>query len=154
MSYFCFTCSLWFSSVQFTCSVVSNSLRSHVLQHARPPCLWPTPGVYSNSYSLTWWCHTTISFSVVHFSSRLQSFPAPGSFHMSQLFTSGGQSFSFKSVLPMNIQDLFHLGGLAGSPCSLRDSQESSPTPQIKGINSLALSFLYSSTLISIYNYL
>ena len=67
-------------SVQFHCSVVSNSLRSHGLQHARPPCPSPTPGVHSNSCPLSWWCHPTISFSVFPFSSRLQSFPASGSF--------------------------------------------------------------------------
>ena len=80
------------SSVQFSCSVVSDSLRPHRLQHARPPCSSPTPGVYSNSCPLSWWCHPTISSSVVPFSSHLQSFPASGSFQMSQLFPSGGQS--------------------------------------------------------------
>ena len=102
-----------FSSVQFSHSVMSNSLRPHGLQHTRPPCLSPTPRVYSNSCALSQWCHTTISFSVVPFSSRLQSFPASQSFQMSQLFASGGQSTgvsSSASVLPMNIQDWFPLG--------------------------------------------
>ena len=102
-----------FSSVQFSHSVMSDSLRPHGLQHARPPCPSPTPGVYSNSWPLSWWCHPTISFSVVPFSSRLQSFPASGSFQMSQLFTSGGKSIGVSasaSVLPMNIQDWFPLG--------------------------------------------
>ena len=85
-----------FSSVQFTCSVVSNSSRPHEPQHARPPCPSPTPGVYSNSCPLSRWCHPTISSSVVTFSSRLQSFPASGSFPMSQLFASGGQSMEFQ----------------------------------------------------------
>ena len=88
-----------FVTVQFSRSVVSGSLRPHGLQHVRPPCPSPIPGVYSNSCPLSWWCHPTISSSVIPFSSRLQSFPASGSFPMSQLFTSGGQSigsFSFK----------------------------------------------------------
>ena len=77
---------------QFSCSVVSNSLRPHGLQHARPPCPSATPGVYSNSCPLSQWCHPTISSSVIPFSSHLQSFPASGSFPVSQLFTSGGQN--------------------------------------------------------------
>ena len=88
-------------------------LRPHGLQHARPPCPSPTPGVYWNSCPLSWWCHPTISSSVIPFSSHLQSFPASGSFQMSQLFTSGGQSIgpsSSASVLPMNIQDWFPSG--------------------------------------------
>ena len=80
------------SPVQFNHSVVSNSLRPHESQHARPPCPSPVPRVYSNSCPLSWWCHPTISFSVIPFSSYLQSFPASGSFPMSQFFTSGGQS--------------------------------------------------------------
>ena len=96
---------LFSASVMFSCSVVSDSLRSHGLQHARPPCPSPTPGVYSNSYPLSWWRHPTISFSVVPFSSCLQSFPASGSFPMSRFFASGGQSIGASaSVLPMNIQ--------------------------------------------------
>ena len=90
-------------------SVVSDSLRPREPQHARPPCPSPTPGVYSNSCPLSWWCHPTISSSVVPFSSCPQSFPASGSFPMSQLFTSGGQSIvvsASASVLPMNTQDL------------------------------------------------
>ena len=102
-----------FSSVQFSCSVVSDSLGPHGLQHATLPCPSPTPGGYSNSCPSSWWCHPTISSSVVPFSSHLQSFPASGSFQMSQLFTSGGQIIgvsALASVLPMNIQDLFPLG--------------------------------------------
>ena len=100
-------------SVQFSRSVVSNSLWPHGLQHARPPCPSPTPGIYSNSCPLSWWCHSTISYSVIPFSSRLPSFPASGSFQMSQPFTSGGQRIGASastSVLPMNIQDWFPLG--------------------------------------------
>ena len=79
-------------SVQFSCSVTSNSLQPHGLQHARPPCPSPTPGVYSNSCPLSPWWYQAISSSVVSFSSHLQSFPASGSFQMSQFFASGGQS--------------------------------------------------------------
>ena len=98
------------SSVQFSHSVMSNSLRPHGLQHARFPCPSPTPGACSNSCPLSQWCHPTISSSVAPFSSCLQSFPASGSFLMSQLFVSGGQSTEVSasaSVLPMNIQDDF-----------------------------------------------
>ena len=98
-----------FSSVAQSCP----TLRPHRLQHARPPCPSPTPGVYSNSCPLSWWCHPTISSSVIPFSSRLQSSPASGSFPMSQLFTSGGQSIGVSasaSVLPMNTQDRSPLG--------------------------------------------
>ena len=101
------------SSVQFTRSVVSDSLWPHGLQHARLPCPSPTPGVYPNSSPLSWWYHPTISSSVVPFSSHLQSFPASGSFPMSWLFASGGQSIGVSasaSVLPMNIHDWFSLG--------------------------------------------
>ena len=125
------------------------------LQHARLPCPSSTPRVYSSSCPLSQWCHPKISSSVVPFSSHLQSFPASGSFQMSQFFVSGGQSIGVSastSVLPMNIQDWFPLGML-GSPCCPRDFQESSPTPQFKSINSSALSFLYSPTLTSTYDY-
>ena len=96
-----------FSSVQFSHSVMSNSLRPHEPQYTRPPCPSPTPGVYPNSCPLSWRCHPTISSSVVPFSSSVQSFPVWGSFQMSQLFSSSGQSIGVSastSVLPMNIQ--------------------------------------------------
>ena len=102
-----------FSSVPFSHSVMSNSLRPQGLQHTRPPCPSPTPGVYSNSCPLSQWCHPTISSSVAPFFSCLQSFPASGSFQMSQFFPSGGQSTGVSAsapVLPMNIQDWFPLG--------------------------------------------
>ena len=102
-------CSL---SVQFSLSVVSDSLWPDGLQHARPPCPSPTPGVYSISCSLCQWCHPAISSSVVPLSSRPQSFPASESFPMSQFFTSSGQSIDVSasaSVLPMNIQDWIHI---------------------------------------------
>ena len=93
---------------------MTDSLRPHGLQHVRPPCPSPTPGVYSNSCPLSQWCHPTISSSVIPFSSCcLQSFPASESFPMSQFFASGGQNIGVStsaSVLPMNIQDLFLLG--------------------------------------------
>ena len=101
-----------YSSVQFSCSVMSDSLQPHGLQHARPPCPSPTPGVFSNSCLLNQWCHPTIS-SVVPFFSHLQSFLASGSFQISQFFASGGQSIGISasaSVLPMNIQDWFPFG--------------------------------------------
>ena len=121
-------------SVQFSRSVVSNSSWPHGPQHARPPCPSPTPGLNSNSCPLSQWCYSTISSSVVPFSSCLQSFPASGSFPMSQFFTSGGQSITgvsaSASVLPMNIQDWFPLGWTGWISLQPRDSQESSPTPQ------------------------
>ena len=100
-------------SVQFSHPVVSNSLGPHGMQHTRPPCPSPTPGVYSNSCPLSWWCHPTISSSVIPLSSCLQSFPASRSFQLSQFFASGGQTIGVSvsaSVLPMNIQDWFPLG--------------------------------------------
>ena len=100
-------------NVQFSCSVMSDSLWPHELQHTRPPCPLPTPGACSNSRPLSRWCHPTISSSVDPFSSCPQSFPASGSFQMSQLFTSGSQSIGVSAlalVLPMNIQDWFPLG--------------------------------------------
>ena len=105
--YFCI------SSVQFSRSVVSDSLRPHESQHARPPCPSPTPGVHPNSCASSRWCHPAISSSVIPFSSYLQSLPASGSFPMSQLFTWGGQRIGVSasvSVLPMNTQDWSPLG--------------------------------------------
>ena len=102
---------IMFNSVQFGCSVTSNSLWPHGLQHARPPCPLPTPRVYSNSSLLSQWCHPIISSSVVPFFSCLQSFAASGSSSRSQFFTSGGQSIGASaSVLPIHIQDWSPLG--------------------------------------------
>ena len=101
------------TSVQFSHSVVSDSLRPHESQHARPPCPSPAPGVYSDSCPLSWWCHPSISSSVVPFSSCPQSLPASGSCPMSQLFAWSGQSTGVSasaSVLPMNTQDWPPLG--------------------------------------------
>ena len=100
-------------SVQFSRSVMSDSLQPHGLKHIRPPCPSPNPRGYSHSCPLSWWCHPTISSSVVPFSSCLQSFPASRSFPINQFFASGGQSTEVsasESVLPMNIQDWSPLG--------------------------------------------
>ena len=118
-----------------------------------PPCLSPTPRVYSNLCLLSWWGHPTISASVVPFSYCPQSFPASGSFQISQFFAKvlefKLQNQSFQWIFSSD----FLYDGLVGSPCNPRDSQESSPTPQFKSINSSMLSFLYSPTLASIYDY-
>ena len=145
---------LW--PVQFSHSVVSNSLWPHGLQHARPPCPSPTPRVHPNSCPLSRRCPPAISFSIVPFSSCPQSLPASGSFPMSQLFAWGGQSIevsALASFLLKNTQDWSPLDRLVGSPCNPRDSQESSPTPQFKSINSSVLSFLHSPTLTSIHDH-
>ena len=107
----CHRMTLW-CSVQFSRSVMSDSLQPHKLQHDRPPCPSPTPRVHSNSCPSSWWCHQAISSSVVPFSSHPQSLPASESFPMSQLFAWGGQSTGVSglaSVLPMNTQDWFPL---------------------------------------------
>ena len=104
----CNTGTCYLCSVQFSCSVMSDSLWPHEPQHARPPCPSPTLRVHPNPCPLCWWCHPTISSSVIRFSSCPQSFPASGSFQMSQLSASGGQSIGVSasaSVLPMNTQD-------------------------------------------------
>ena len=134
-------------SVQFSRSVVSDSLRPHELQHARPPCPSPTPRVHSNSCPLNRWCHPATSSSVVPFSSCPQSLPESESFPMNQLFAWGGQSIGVSasaSFLLKNTQDWSPLEWTDWISCSPRDSQESSPTPQFKSINSSALSFLHS----------
>ena len=108
-----FTVCSVFSSVQFSRSVMSDSLQPHESQHARPPCPSPTPGIYSNSYPSSWWCHPAVLSSVVPFSSCPQSLPASGSFPMSQFSTWGGQSIGVSasaSVLPMNTQHWSPLG--------------------------------------------
>jgi len=145
-----------FSSVQFSCSVVSDCFRPHGLHHTRPPCLSPTPRAYSNSCPLSRWCHPTISSSLS---------PSPPTFNLSQhqgLSQWVSSSHQVAKVLEFQLQhqsfqwifrtDLLQ-NGLLGSPCSPRDSQESSPTPQFKSINSLTLNFLYYPTLTSIHDY-
>ena len=151
------------SSVQFSHSVVSNYLWPHGLQHARPLCTSPTPGVYSNLCPLSWWCHTIILSSVIPFSSCLQSFPASGSFQMSELFPSGGQRIEVSAsswVLPMNIQDLFYLGWTGwislkskGHSRVFSNTTDQKHQPQFKSINSSALSSLHSPTLTSIHDH-
>ena len=133
-------------SVQFSRSVVSDSLQSHGLQHARLPCPSPTPSACSNTCPSSWWCHPTISSSVVPFSSCLPFFPASGSFLVSQFFTSGGQSIealASASVLPMNIQNWFplRLTGLT----SLQ-SKESSQLKSLLQHHSSKVSVLWRST--------
>ena len=145
-----------FSSVQFCRSVVSNSLWPHELQHARPPCPSPSPRVYSNSCPSSRWCHPAISSSVIPFSS------CPNPSQHQSLFQWVNTSQEVAKVLEFQLQhqsfqwtprtDLLE-DGLVGSPCSSRESQESSPTPQLKSINSSALSFLHSPTLTSIHDY-
>ena len=142
------------SSVQFSRSVVSDSLRPHELQHARPPCSSPTPGVNSNLCPSSWWCHPAISSSVVPFSCP-QSLPASESFPMSQLFAWSGQSTgvsALASVLPVNTQDLSPLEWTAWISLQSKGlSRVFSNTGST--INSLALSFLCSPTLTSVHDY-
>ena len=148
--------SVQFSSIQFSCSVVFDSLQSHELQHARPPCPSPTPRVHSNSCPLSRWCHPTISSSVIPYSSCPKLFLASGSFQISQLFAWGGQSIgvsALASVLPMNTQDSFPLGWTGWISLQSKGLSESSPTPQFKSINSSALSFLYNPTSTSIHDH-
>ena len=119
------------SSVQFSHSVVSDSLRPHESQHVRPPCPSPSPRVHSDSCPSSPWCHPAISSSVVPFSSCPPSLPASGSFPISQLFAWGGQSIgvsALASFLPKKSQANLLQNGQVGSPCSPRDSHESSPT--------------------------
>ena len=133
---------------------LSDSLQPHGLQQARPPCPSPTPGAYSDSCPSSQRCHPTSSSSVVPSSSCLQSFPASGSFPVSQFFTSGGQSvgvLASASVLPMNTQDWSPLGWTVWISLQSKGLSRVFSTPQFKSINSLALSFLYSPTLTPIY---
>ena len=157
---------MMFSLVQSSCSVMSKSLQPHGLQHTRLPCSSPTPRTYSKPRPLTQWCHPTISSSVVPFSSLLQSFPASGSFQMSQLFPSGGQSIGVlasTSDLPMNIQDWFPLGltgwislqskGISRVFFKKKKKRVFSNTTVQKHQFFSVLSFLYSRTLTSIHDY-
>ena len=141
----------------FSHSVLSDYLWPHGLQHARLPCPSPSPGACSNSCLLSQWCHLTISFSVIPFSSCFQSFPASGSFPMSQLFASGGQSIgasSSASVLPMNIQCWFSLGLINWLDLlAVQGTLESSLAPQLESISSSALSLLYGPVLTSVCDY-
>ena len=149
------------TSDQISRSAVSDSLQPHELKHARPPCPTPTPGVHWDSRPSSQWCHPAISSSVVPFSSCPQSLTALESFPMSQLFAWGGQSTGVSALAETKGFHSFQRNpradllqdGLVGSPCSPGDSQESSPTPQFKSINSSVLSFLHSPTLTSIHDH-
>ena len=144
------------SSVQFSCSVVSNSLWPYESQHARPPCPSPTPGVYTNPCPSSRWCHPAISSSVIPFFSCPQSFPALGSFPMSQLVAWGGQSIGVSastSVLPMNTQDWSPLGWTGWIFLQSKGLSRVFTAPQFKSISSSVLSFLYSPTLTYIRDY-
>ena len=135
---------------------MSNSLRPHGLQHARLPCSSPSPRICSNSCPLCQWCHPTISFSVIPFSSCPQSFPASGSFQMSQLFPLDGQNIGVSastSVFPMNTQDWSPLGWTGWISLQSKGLSRDSPIPQFKSISSSALSLLYSPTLTFIHDY-
>ena len=142
------------SSVQFSSAAQScPTLQPHGLQHNRLPCPSPTPRVYSNSCPSHRWCHSTISFSVILFSSHLQSFTTSGSFPMSQFFPSGGKSIGVSvsaSVLPINIKDWFPLGWTGWISMQSKGLSRIFSTPQFKSINFSVLSFLYSPTLTSI----
>ena len=143
------------SSVRFSCSVVSDSLRPHESQHIRPPCPSPTPRVHSYSRPSSQWCHPDISSSVIPFSSCPQSLPASESFPMSQLCMRWPKywSFSFSIIPSKEIQGWIPSEWMVGSPCNPTDSQEYSPTPQFKSINSSAISLLHSPTLTSIHDH-
>ena len=135
---------------------MSDSLRPHGLQHTRLPCPLPAPEAYSNSCPSSQWCHPIISFSVAPFSSCLQSFPASGSFSMSQLFASGSRSTgasALASILPMNIQGRFPLGmtGLISLLSKGLSRVFSSTT--VQSMNSLVLSPFYGPTFTSIHDY-
>ena len=138
--------------VQFSHSIVSDSLQPHEPQHARPPCPWPTPRDHPNPSPSSWWCHPVISSFVVPFSSCPQSFPASGSFQMSQLFASGGQSIGASasaSVLPMNIQGWFPLGWTGWISLLSKELSRVFSNTTVQRHQFLALSFLYSPTLTS-----
>ena len=139
-------------SVQFSHSVVSDSLQPHELQHVRLPCPSPTAGVYPNPCPLSQWCHPTITSSVIPFSSCPQPFPASGSFQMSQLFASGGQSIGV-SVLPMNTQGWFPLGWTGWISLQSKGLSRVLSNTTGQSINSSVLSFLYSPTVTSIHDY-
>ena len=143
------------NSVQFSRSVVSNSSWLHELQYGRTPCPSPTPGVHLDSCPLSQWCHPAISSSVIPFSSCSQSLPASESFPMSQLFAWGCQSTGVSplaSFLPKKFQGWSPSEWTGWISVPSRDSQESSPTPQFKSINSSAFSLLHSPTLTSIHD--
>ena len=141
-------------TVQFSCSVVSDSLRCHGLLHTRLPCPSPTPGVCPNPCPSSRWCHPTISSSVIPFSSCLQSFPASGSFPMSQVFTSGGQSTGVSaSVLPTHIQDWFPSGWTGWIPLLSKWLSRVFSNTTVQKHQFFSAQLFYSPTLTSIHDY-
>ena len=144
---------MYFSSVQLL--IVSDSLQPYELQHARPPCLSPTPRAYPNSHPLSQWCYPTISFSVIPFSSCPQSFPALGSFPMSQLFEWGGQSNGVSAstwALSMNTQD-WSLGWTGWISLQSKGLSRLFSNTTVQKHQFSVLTFLYSPTLTSIHDY-
>ena len=144
------------NSLQFSRSVVSDSLRRHESQHTRPPCPSPSPGVNSDSRPSSQWCHPAISSSVFPFSSCPQSLPASESFPVSQLFAWGGQSTGVSALASIPSKEIpglisFRMDYL--DLLAVQGTLESSPTPQFKSINSSSLSFLHSPTLTSIHDH-
>jgi len=146
----------WIPKVQFSSlhSVMYDSLWSHELQHTRLPCPSSSPRAYSNSCLLSWWCHPTISSSVIHFFPCLQSFPVSRSFPISYLFALGDQSIGASvSVLPMNIQGWFPLGLTGFISLQSKGPSKVFSNTTVQKHQFSALSHLYDSTLISIYDY-
>ena len=144
------------SLVQFSCSVVSDSLWPRESKHTRPPCPSPTPGVYPNSRPSSQWCHPAISSSVVPIYSCPQSLPASGSFPISQLFASGGQTIGVSasaSVLPMNNHGWSPLGWTGWISFQSKGLSRVFSNTTVQSINFLALSFLHSPTLTSIHDH-
>ena len=145
-----------FSWVQFSRSVMSNSLQHHEPQHTRPPYPSPTPRVHPNSCLLSQWRHPTIASSVIPFSSCPQSFQASGSFQMSQLFASGGQSTGLSastSVLPMNTQDWSPLGWTGWISLQSKGLSRVFSNTTVQKHQFFGVSFLHSPTLTSIHDY-
>ena len=144
------------NSVQFSHSIVSNSLWPHESQHTRPPCPSPTPRVYQNPHPSSRWCHPAVSSSVVPFSSCPQSLPASGSFPVSQLFTWGGQSIGISastSVLPMNTQDCSSLGWTGWISLQSKGLSRVFSNTTVQKLNSSVLSSLHCPTLTSIHDH-
>ena len=143
-------------SVQFSSSVVSDSLQPHELQHARPPCPSPTPRVHPNSCPSSWWGYPAISSSIVPFSSYLQSFQASGSFQMSQFFASGGQSMGVSasaSVLPVNIQECFPLEWIGWISLQSKGLSRVFSNTTVQKHKFFSISFLHSQTFTSIHDH-
>ena len=156
LAYFNLYNRLQFHPYQFSRSVVSDIFWHHGLQHTRFPCPSPAPRTCSNSCPSNQWCHPTITFSVIPFSSCLQSFPASGTFPMSQFFASGGQSIGASasvSVLKMSIQDWSPLGWTRWISLQSKGLSRVFSNITVQSINSSVLSFLYSPTLTSIHDY-